>query len=66
MKQTVKDAPTLAEHGAIGNGRKDESRGVINTSIQRGSTNADYLAARIKRDHPEIAERMKRGEFKSG
>ena len=29
---------------------------------KRGS---DYLAARIKRDHPEIAERMERGEFKS-
>ena len=29
---------------------------------KRGS---DYIAARIKRDHPEIAQQMERGEFKS-
>jgi len=28
-------------------------------------TNPSYLTARIKRDHPEILERMKAGEFKS-
>ena len=26
---------------------------------------SDYLAARIKRDHPEVAQRMENGEFKS-
>ena len=26
---------------------------------------SDYIAARIKRDHPEIAQRMEHGEFKS-
>ena len=29
------------------------------------SRKSDYIAARIKRDHPEIAQRMERGEFKS-
>ena len=29
---------------------------------KRGS---DYITARIKRDHPEIAQRMERGEFRS-
>ena len=29
---------------------------------KRGS---DYIADRLKRDHPEIAQRMERGEFKS-
>jgi hypothetical protein len=38
---------------------------VVNRVIEYGSTNADYLAARIKRDHPEIAERMKAGEYAS-
>ena len=28
-------------------------------------TGSDYISARIKRDHPEIAQRMERGEFKS-
>jgi hypothetical protein len=30
-----------------------------------GKRNADYLTARIARDHPEILERMKQGQFKS-
>jgi|GEM_PF-1781432 len=36
-----------------------------NRVIQYGSTNADYLTARIARDHPDILERMKAGEYKS-
>ena len=35
------------------------------TKLKRGSCNASYLAARIKRDHPDIAKRIKEGEFKS-
>ena len=31
----------------------------------RKHTANDYMAARIKRDHPETAQRMERGEFKS-
>ena len=31
----------------------------------RKRTANDYMSARIKRDHPEIAQRMERGEFKS-
>ena len=31
----------------------------------RKRNGSDYISARIKRDHPEIAERMERGEFKS-
>ncbi len=58
-EQRASTAGPLAAHGEIGNGR---SRGVDNTST-RGSTNADYLAARIKRDHPEIHNRMKAGEY---
>ena len=51
----------LAKPGEAGNGR---SRGVYNTST-RGTTNADYLTARIARDHPAILDRMKAGEFRS-
>src|SRR5688500_1059506 len=34
-------------------------------TIKRGTTGADYLTARIARDHPVILDRMKTGEFKS-
>lgn len=30
-----------------------------------GTTHSPYLAARIKRDHPDIAERIQAGEFRS-
>ena len=47
-----------------GRGRKTS---VNNTRFtdQRGSTNSSYLAARLKRDHPDIAARVANGEFKS-
>ncbi len=63
-KQAGKEAPVLAGHGELGNGRKDESRPDIVRSTQFGNK-AEYLAARIKRDHPEIASRLAQGEFKS-
>jgi hypothetical protein len=46
--------PALAKHREIGNGR---SRGDPITSTGRG-TSRDYLAARIKRDRPDIAARI--------
>jgi hypothetical protein len=36
-----------------------------NSTIRRGSTQTEYIAARIARDHPVILEKMKKGEFKS-
>lgn len=57
----AKVAKPLAKHGEIGNGR---SRGAVSTS-KRGSTSAEYLAARIARDRPDVLKRMKAGEFKS-
>ena len=53
----------LAEHGEIGNGRTEESRGVANTSTPtRGTTNAPYLQARIQRDCPEQLDAIMAGE----
>lgn len=34
-------------------------------TLKRGTTGADYIKARLKRDHPEIAEELKRGEHRS-
>ncbi len=52
----------MANNGEIGNGR---SSPVVNRATSYGSTNADYLSARIARDRPDILERMKAGEFSS-
>ena len=38
---------------------------VNNKKLSQGSSNTYYLAARLKRDHPEIAARVANGEFKS-
>lgn len=63
LKQTVKESPVLADHG--GDRKSEEqNQGAINT-LKRGSTNSTYLTARLKRDAPEIADRLERGEFKS-
>lgn len=50
----------LVPNGTIGNGRSFD-----NIKATQGGTSADYLTARIKRDRPDIAERMQRGEFRS-
>jgi hypothetical protein len=61
-RQTSKAAPALAQHG--GERTKADEQGDIGT-LNRGSNSAAYLAARIKRDAPEIAARVEKGEFKS-
>ena len=53
--QTLTDA---GKKGGRGKKAPDNVRGFNGNS-------QDYLAARINRDHPEIAERVKAGEFKS-
>jgi hypothetical protein len=45
--------------------RRDLGPRVDNTKLQRGSSNVSYLAARIKRDHPDIAAAVERGEYRS-
>jgi hypothetical protein len=56
-------AHELAEHGEIGNGR---SRGANSTStLKRGSTDASYLARRLKRDHPDIFDQLAAGQYRS-
>ena len=46
-------AQPLTQHGEIGNGRKDESRGDKITSTDRGTAQS-YLLRRITRDQPEL------------
>ena len=53
------DAP---KRGEVGRGRGSRSD---NIKPNKGGTDTSYLAARLKRDHPEIAARVANGEFKS-
>jgi len=53
--QTLTDA---GKKGGRGNKAPDNVRGFSGNS-------QTYLAARLRRDHPEIAERVKAGEFRS-
>lgn len=61
----------LQSHG--GDRRSEEARkareatidqGVIHT-LERGTGNADYIRARLHRDHPEVAAALDRGEYRS-
>lgn len=53
---------TLLEHGRPPKGEQEDKGS--NGTLKRGNP-ADYLTARIARDHPEILNRMKAGEFRS-
>lgn len=54
-------AKPLKPHGGEGNNRKQAGA----MQVGYGSRGADYLSARIARDHPEIHRRMMNGEYKS-
>ena len=54
------------QHGQIGNGRTVSRADNVSSTKETGhGNNADYLAARIKRDRPDIAARVEAGEFRS-
>jgi hypothetical protein len=52
-----------AEWGEVGNGRSRDSDG--KPTPVKGGNNSDYLVRRLKRDAPEIAKRLAKGEFPS-
>lgn len=60
--QKLHEAPELPRNGQIGSGRKKNRFDNIKPI---SGTEAKYLAARLKRDHPEIADRVTRGEYRS-
>jgi hypothetical protein len=56
-------AKPLAEHGEIGNGRKDESRGDnVTSTVERGNA-TDYTLRRLARDCPEMLDKIEAGEL---
>ena len=61
VAETMAKAPELKPTGRP---RADDGKGEQCTPLQKGNSK-DRLAARIKRDHPDIAARVANGEFKS-
>lgn len=62
----MQESETLSEHG--GDRKSDAARNQVdnvNLISAKGGNSADYLAARIKRDRPDIAARVEAGEFRS-
>ena len=60
--ETMALVDPLGDHGNQAGENNSRNRDSQPTSVGRG---APYLAARIKRDRPDIAARVKAGEFKS-
>ena len=63
-EERAEEVDVLAEHRRpTNNERSDLNKGVNNTFIQRGSTNADYLTARIARDRPDILDKLQAAQI---
>ncbi len=60
-KDEVDHAIELKAHGRP---KKDEERKASERSIKHGET-AEYIKARLRRDHPEIAEELEQGQHRS-
>jgi hypothetical protein len=56
-------AVAAAVHALDGHGGKRKQP--VHNNLTYGSTNADYLARRIARDHPDMLQRMKAGEYRN-
>lgn len=61
--EVMQRAPELAKHG--GDRKTEAGRDQGRDATLKNRRDSSYLAARLKRDHPEIAKRVEAGEFKS-
>jgi hypothetical protein len=57
----AKAAPVAAPNGRPRKGAEK----VDNVKVSQGGNSATYLAAKLKRDHPAIAEAMEAGKYRS-
>jgi hypothetical protein len=62
-RKTAQQRATTAAPMRLPGRPPSENKGSVSTFS--GKRDADYLAARIKRDHPAIHERMKAGDYPS-
>jgi hypothetical protein len=55
----------LSRHGGDRRSKQAQQDQDVNHSLVLGTGNADYIKARLRRDHPEIADQLERGEYRS-
>lgn len=67
VQQRMATVEPLAKHGNQPGEMNSRNRvdNVNSVDEPKGGNSADYLAARIKRDRPDIAEAVERGEYRS-
>lgn len=64
-KAEVDKAIELKSHGGDRRSEESQKDQHANGSLKIGTNSADYIKARLRRDHPEIAEELERGEHRS-
>ena len=65
-KAEVDKAIELKSHGGDRRSEQVRQDQVDNINLKpKGGTQAEYIKARLRRDHPEIAEELERGEHRS-
>lgn len=62
---TSGQAITFSSHGGDRRSEEAQQDQGNNITLKRRGTDADYIKARLRRDHPEIAEELERGEHRS-
>lgn len=63
LGEKMAEIQALREHGT--NQHSNTGVDVVNSTSVQGGNSRDYLLARLKRDSPEIAEALARGEYPS-
>lgn len=64
-KAEVDKAIELKRHGGDRKSEEAQKDQGNNITLKRRGTDAEYIKARLRRDHPEIAEELERGEHRS-
>ena len=64
-KAEVDQAIELKSHGGDRRSEQAQQNQDDNIILKQQGTSADYVKARLRRDHPEIAEELERGEHRS-
>ena len=64
-KAEVDKAIELKRHGGDRRSEEAQQDQGNNITLKRRGTDAEYIKARLRRDHPEIAEELERGEHRS-
>ena len=64
-KAEVDQAIELKSHGGDRRSEQAQQDQDVNHNLIKGTGNAEYIKARLRRDHPEIAEELEQGQHRS-